>query len=70
MVALELIARGAWKHSGVRGPEAFDAVPYLELLAEYGAPHGMVEMGEGRWPSPIRTDDPGWSRPVRTSTDH
>jgi saccharopine dehydrogenase-like NADP-dependent oxidoreductase len=68
VVALELIARGTWKHSGVRGPEAFDAVPYLELLAEYGAPHGMVEMGEGRWPSPTRTDDLGWSRPVRTST--
>jgi saccharopine dehydrogenase-like NADP-dependent oxidoreductase len=68
VVALELIARGTWTHSGVRGPEAFDAVPYLELLADYGAPHGMVEMGEGRWPSPTRTDDPGWSRPVREST--
>ena len=68
VVALELIARGTWKHSGVRGPEAFDAVPYLELLAEYGAPHGMVEMGEGQWPSPTRTDDLGWSRPVRKST--
>jgi saccharopine dehydrogenase-like NADP-dependent oxidoreductase len=72
VVALELIASGTWKHSGVRGPEAFDAVPYLNLLAEYGAPHGMVEMGqssgEGQWPSPIRTNDPGWSRPVRKST--
>ena len=72
VVALELIASGTWKHSGVRGPEAFDAVPYLNLLAEYGAPHGMVEMGpssgESQWPSPIRTDDPGWSRPVRKST--
>ena len=68
VVALELIASGTWKHSGVRGPEAFDAVPYLELLAEYGAPHGMVEMGEGQWPSPTRTDDSGWSRPVRKPT--
>jgi hypothetical protein len=24
----------------VLGPEAFDAVPFLELLAAYGEPHG------------------------------
>jgi saccharopine dehydrogenase (NAD+, L-lysine-forming) len=27
----------------VLGPEAFDAVPFLELLAAYGAPHGIDE---------------------------
>jgi saccharopine dehydrogenase-like NADP-dependent oxidoreductase len=43
VVAMELLANGAWKGSGVLGPEAFDAVPFLELLAEYGAPHGIVE---------------------------
>jgi saccharopine dehydrogenase (NAD+, L-lysine forming) len=42
-VALELLARGAWKGEGVLGPEAFDAVPFLDLLAEYGAPHGIEE---------------------------
>jgi hypothetical protein len=27
----------------VLGPEAFPPDPFLELLAEYGEPHGMVE---------------------------
>jgi saccharopine dehydrogenase (NAD+, L-lysine forming) len=43
VVALELIASGAWSGEGVLGPEAFDAVPFLDLLEEYGAPHGIVE---------------------------
>jgi len=34
------------------GPEAFDAVPFLNVLAEYGSHHGMVELGRGRWPTP------------------
>ena len=33
VVALELLARGTWKGAGVLGPEAFDAVPFLDLLA-------------------------------------
>src|SRR5262245_10677440 len=46
VVALELLARGAWKGTGVLGPEAFDAVPFLELLAApkpegYGSPWGL-----------------------------
>ncbi|MCE1174261.1 MAG: saccharopine dehydrogenase NADP-binding domain-containing protein [Propionibacteriales bacterium] len=32
VVALELLATGVWKGAGVLGPEAFDAVPFLELL--------------------------------------
>jgi hypothetical protein len=28
----------------VLGPEAFDAVPYLDLLAAYGEPHGQLEL--------------------------
>ncbi len=43
VVALELLANGTWKGAGVLGPEAFDAVPFLDLLAEYGAPHGVEE---------------------------
>lgn len=43
VVALELLARGTWKGSGVLGPEAFDAIPFLELLTEYGSPWGMQE---------------------------
>ncbi|MFN2490575.1 MAG: saccharopine dehydrogenase family protein [Actinomycetota bacterium] len=43
VVALELLATGAWTGAGVLGPEAFDAEPFLELLAELGAPHGIQE---------------------------
>jgi saccharopine dehydrogenase (NAD+, L-lysine-forming) len=43
-IALELLARGTWKGSGVLGPEAFDALPYLELLTAYGSPWGIREM--------------------------
>ena len=42
-VALELLDRGAWKGSGVLGPEAFPAQPFLDLLAEHGSPHGVQE---------------------------
>ena len=44
VIALELLARGTWSGAGVLGPEAFDAVPFLDLLAEYGAPHGVLEL--------------------------
>jgi hypothetical protein len=27
----------------VLGPEAFDAVPFLELLAEHGSPHQVED---------------------------
>ena len=43
-VALELLDRGEWKGTGVLGPEAFSAEPFLALLAEYGAPHGVMEL--------------------------
>ena len=44
VVALELLATGTWSATGVIGPEALDAVPFLELLAgEYGSPWGMDE---------------------------
>ena len=43
VVALELLAGGQWSGRGVLGPEAFDAVPFLELLTAYGSPWGMRE---------------------------
>jgi saccharopine dehydrogenase (NAD+, L-lysine forming) len=46
-VALELLDRGEWKGAGVLGPEAFPPRPFLELLAEYGSPHGQVEVPLG-----------------------
>jgi saccharopine dehydrogenase-like NADP-dependent oxidoreductase len=33
VIALELLATGAWSGAGVLGPEAFDAKPYLDLMA-------------------------------------
>ena len=65
VVALELLANGSWKGTGVFGPEAFDAVPFLNLLGDYGTHHGLLEMGPGLWPSPKPTGQPGWDRPVR-----
>jgi saccharopine dehydrogenase (NAD+, L-lysine forming) len=38
VIALELLAREVWAGAGVLGPEAFDPVPFLELLAELGPP--------------------------------
>ena len=48
VVALELLASGVWAGTGVQGPEAFDAVPFLELLAApepvgYGSGWGLQE---------------------------
>jgi saccharopine dehydrogenase-like NADP-dependent oxidoreductase len=43
VVALELLAAGTWSGSGVLGPEAFDPVPFLDLLTSYGSPWGMRE---------------------------
>lgn len=43
VIALELLATGAWAGTGVLGPEAFDAVPFLELLTAYGSPWGIRE---------------------------
>ena len=65
VVALELLSNGSWKGSGVMGPEAFDAVPFLNLLGDYSTHHGILEMGPGLWPSPKHTGQPGWDRPVR-----
>jgi saccharopine dehydrogenase (NAD+, L-lysine-forming) len=45
VVALELLATGQWQGTGVLGPEAFDAVPFLDLLTAYGSPWGMREGG-------------------------
>ena len=45
VVALELLAGGVWSGTGVRGPEAFDAVPFLDLLTAYGSPWGLREGG-------------------------
>ena len=46
VIALELLATGAWRGTGVLGPEAFDAVPYLSLMREgYGQRVGGLPAG-------------------------
>ncbi|HEU4356726.1 MAG TPA: saccharopine dehydrogenase C-terminal domain-containing protein [Actinomycetota bacterium] len=43
VIGFELLASGVWKGTGVLGPEAFDPIPFLDLLKEYGSPWGMQE---------------------------
>lgn len=49
VIALELLASGAWSGVGVLGPEAFDAEPFLALMAApideggYGQPWGLED---------------------------
>ncbi|MGV8884545.1 MAG: saccharopine dehydrogenase family protein [Microbacteriaceae bacterium] len=49
VVALEMLATGAWSATGVLGPEAFDADPFLELMARplsdggFGQPWGFED---------------------------
>jgi saccharopine dehydrogenase (NAD+, L-lysine-forming) len=43
VVALELLANGVWSGAGVLGPEAFDAVPFLDLLTAYGEPWKQID---------------------------
>ncbi len=62
VVALELLARGTWTGAGVLGPEAFDAVPFLDLLTEYGSPWGQKVLD----PAYIRHHEPG-QQPRRSS---
>ena len=50
VIALELISKGVWKGAGVLSPEAFDPVPFLEMLEQYGAPHRI----ENRTPKNAR----------------
>ncbi|MEO6349945.1 MAG: saccharopine dehydrogenase C-terminal domain-containing protein [Candidatus Limnocylindrales bacterium] len=48
VIAMELLATGAWGGAGVLGPEAMNPDPYLSLLDRYGIHHAMVEMEPGR----------------------
>ncbi|HUG46990.1 MAG TPA: saccharopine dehydrogenase C-terminal domain-containing protein [Candidatus Limnocylindria bacterium] len=48
VIALELLASGAWSGTSVLAPEAFDPDPYLALLDKYGIHHAMVDMEPGR----------------------
>jgi saccharopine dehydrogenase (NAD+, L-lysine-forming) len=43
VIGWDLLEHGQWKGLGVLGPEAFDSVPYLKKMADYGFPYGMKE---------------------------
>jgi saccharopine dehydrogenase-like NADP-dependent oxidoreductase len=44
VIAMDLLKHGRWKGVGVLGPEAFEADPFMEKMAEYGFPYGIREM--------------------------
>jgi len=44
VIGWELLHKGIWKGTGVLGPEAFDPIPFMEKMAEYGFQYGMKEM--------------------------
>ena len=44
VIGWDLLEHGQWKGTGVLGPEAFDPLPFMEKMAEYGFPYGMMEM--------------------------
>jgi saccharopine dehydrogenase (NAD+, L-lysine-forming) len=47
VIAMELLATGAWSGAGVLGPEAFDPDPYLALLVDHGIHHAVVDLEPG-----------------------
>ena len=44
LLAMELVEKGIWQGAGVRGPESFDPIPFMERMADYGFPYGIKEM--------------------------
>ena len=44
VIGWDLLEHGEWKGVGVMGPEAFDPVPFMNKMADYGFPYGIKEM--------------------------
>ena len=44
VIGWDLLEHGVWKGTGCLGPEAFDPVPFLEKMADYGFPYKIKEM--------------------------
>lgn len=44
VIGWDLLEHGIWKATGVLGPEAFDPVPFMEKMKDYGFPYGIREM--------------------------
>lgn len=46
VIGWDLLEHGEWRAAGVLGPEAFDPLPFMSRMAEYGFPHGIREMSD------------------------
>jgi saccharopine dehydrogenase-like NADP-dependent oxidoreductase len=44
VIGWELLNSAIWRGAGCLGPEAFDPLPYLEKMGDYGFPYGIMEM--------------------------
>ncbi len=44
VIGWDLLVHGVWQGEGVLGPEAFDPLPFMNKMAEYGFPYGIKEM--------------------------
>ncbi|MFZ5911659.1 MAG: saccharopine dehydrogenase family protein [Chloroflexota bacterium] len=44
VIVMELLAEGKWQGKGVLACEAFDPKPYLDKMAAFDFPYGMLEM--------------------------
>lgn len=44
VIGWELLNNGTWSAVGVLGPEAFDPIPFMVKMSEYGFPYGIKEM--------------------------
>jgi len=44
VIGWELLKDGIWSGTGVLAPEAFDPIPFMNKMAEYGFPYGIREM--------------------------
>ena len=44
VIGMDLLEHKTWKSVGVLGPEAFDPIPFMEKMADYNFPYGMMEM--------------------------
>lgn len=44
VIGWDLLVHGVWQGKGVLGPEAFDPLPFMNKMAEYGFPYGIKEM--------------------------
>jgi saccharopine dehydrogenase-like NADP-dependent oxidoreductase len=44
VIAMDLLEHGQWRGAGVLGPEAFDPIPFMEKMTDYGFPYGIKEI--------------------------